>query len=86
MRGGIDHLNPVRLEDAPCGCERWEYDAAVPAGGKTRSVTTFHDCGLVFTPRGPRRRDPSAPQQKPERVRIPRDAGRTATPKRPRNR
>lgn len=43
MRENIP-ANAVRLDDAPCGCERYEVDGADAQGGRMRSVICLHTC------------------------------------------
>ena len=43
MRADLESLNAVQLEDAKCGCERWEIDGEIVNGPKTRSTVCLHD-------------------------------------------
>lgn len=44
--------NAVQLENAKCGCERWEIETATGTGARTRGRTCLHDenCALVAPP------------------------------------
>lgn len=53
MRKDIAGLNPVQLEDAKCGCERWEVDGNDPMkGAKLRSVVCLHVEGCLGVDNG----------------------------------
>lgn len=50
MRDDIAELNPVQLESAPCGCERWEIDSATATGARARGITAMHVDNCPRTP------------------------------------
>lgn len=48
MRADIADLNPARLDNAKCGCERYEIDGVSPAvKAALRSVVCFHVEGCL---------------------------------------
>lgn len=56
MRDDLASLTPLQLEDAPCGCERFEVDTATTRGEPLRGVTCLHGDKCALKAATPRRK------------------------------